>query len=753
MRTLLETRRVHATASRPVTVDIEVTNTSEVINGISALVTGIDPTCVQLVHPVVSLFPETSGTLTLRFVIPPTFPAGVYELVLRVFSTNVDDDVVEHEIQLEVEPFESAEIQLRPSLVNGGTSAELQVVIVNTGNVATEFAVVAEEPTRELACRTEPATVVIEPGLEGTVTVVASGKRPWFGNPIGRNIEVLATSSTLELTETGRFNQKPRIARGIITALILVGIVALWALVFWFVVTNLGRQQDGAKHVGAGFIDGSGELNLANIAGQITGSVTAVSTGDPLERITVEAHRIRPEPSGSAPLTDVSTTTDDTPPVASVATDEEGNYLFEALIPGRYQLRFSAAGFTSKWCGGVAVRRTLRVKPAIQGRNADEIVTVPGTCNAKLAGENGVLTGVVPPPDGVEGVATVTVVPADAEPGTPGKEVEADADGSFIVEGLATPETYDVTVSFDGFEPQTTTVALDGGDSTVIDSSSLIGQAGSISGSVIASGQPLGGVEVTLRSGPIERTVVTPTAGATGTGTYRFAGLETPRTYVLTFSLDGYSSATRSLELGPAQDATDDTNGAVVLVRGSGTIGGRVTALLPGQSTPSGLGGVVVRVTSDTFNAETATITGGAEQGTYAITDIPVPGNYTVTFTANGFDLAADYFVFEEPTREVASPVLSPTTAEVQAIATVDGTPTGGLIVELHDGVTSRLTASATSPAGAFSFRSVPPGWYTVSFWRSTAAFDAGEEPLRVFLEELVAGQVIQGSYQVPRVR
>lgn len=737
MRTALETRRVLATANRPVTVDIAVTNTSEVINGISALVTGIDPTCVALEHPVVSLFPETSGTLTLRFLVPPTFPAGTYELVLRVFSTNVDDDVVEHDILLEVEPLESAQLQLRPSLVNGGSSAELQAVIVNTGNVATEFAVLAEEPTRQVACRTEPATVIVEPGLEAAVTVIASGKRPWFGNPIGRNIEVTATSAQLELAETGRFNQKPRVARGVITALILASIVVLWALVFWFVISRLGERQDALKKVGDGFIDGAEELNLANIAGRIEGSVIAVSTGDPLERITVEAYRIRG--SGRSDQ-----------PEASVATDADGAYLFEALLPGQYRLRFSADGFRPKWCGGGPTSPTIRVKPALQSRTGDELSTE--NCDVNMRGVNGELRGVVATPDGVEGVATVSVVAADALPGEPGKEVESEPDGSFVVAGLATPAEYDVTVSFDGFQPQTTTVSLGAGAVTVIDSSSLIGLSGSISGSVVAeNGQLLGGVEVTLRSGPIERTVVTPTAGSNGTGTYRFDGLDTPRNYVLTFALDGYSSATRSLELAPGADSTDETNGAVELVRGSGTITGRVSALLPGQSTPTSLGGVAVRVTSDGFTAETSTITGGSDQGTYTVTDIPVPGNYTITFTATGFDLAADYFRFDEPVTQAASPILAPITADIDAVALVGGQPTGGLVVELNDGATRRLTGSAQSPPGAFSFRSVPPGWYTLTFWSSAADVDAGREPLRVFLIELRGGQVDDGPYDMPR--
>jgi len=53
-------------------LSVDVTNTSEVIDGVTGVVVGLDPTWVQLVLPVVSLFPEATGTLTFRLDIPPS---------------------------------------------------------------------------------------------------------------------------------------------------------------------------------------------------------------------------------------------------------------------------------------------------------------------------------------------------------------------------------------------------------------------------------------------------------------------------------------------------------------------------------------------------------------------------------------------------------------------------------------------------------------------------------------------------------
>jgi hypothetical protein len=292
VRTTLESTRVEVTPGQPVNLDIEITNTSMVIDGVSAFVVGIDPTWVQLLVPVVSLFPDSTGRLVFRFDIPHSCPAGELPLVVRVFSTIDPDDVEEHEVCLVVEPVPAAELQLRPSLVNGGSSAEMRAVIVNTGNVPAEFSIDAMEPTRALQCRASPTTLRVPPGEEGHVLVTATGRRPWFGNPVGRTITVTASSGAMELTENGRFNQKPRIARGLVTALILAGIIVLWALIFLWVIGVLGRKDTATKAVGAGFLGRQVPMALENISGRATGNVTAATTGDGLPGITVEAYRV-----------------------------------------------------------------------------------------------------------------------------------------------------------------------------------------------------------------------------------------------------------------------------------------------------------------------------------------------------------------------------------------------------------------------------------------------------------------------------
>src|SRR4051812_39800192 len=145
MRATLLAHSVRIQPGVPASLDIEVTNTSDVIDGITAEVFGLDPAWVPLVQPVVTLFPDTSGTLTLRFILPTSCAAGESMITVRVFSTIDDSRSEEPPVWITVEPVEAAVLEMRPSLVEGGTHAEMRAVVTNTGNVATEFSITALE--------------------------------------------------------------------------------------------------------------------------------------------------------------------------------------------------------------------------------------------------------------------------------------------------------------------------------------------------------------------------------------------------------------------------------------------------------------------------------------------------------------------------------------------------------------------------------------------------------------------------------
>ena len=147
MRAALAAESIRLTPGVAATLDVEVTNTSPIIDGLTAQVIGLDPGWVQLVQPVVTLFPETTGTLTLRFDVPPSCPAGESALTVRVHSTVDPDRSEDHVVWLVVEAVELAELEMRPSLVEGGSHAGMQALVHNLGNAVSELAITALEPT------------------------------------------------------------------------------------------------------------------------------------------------------------------------------------------------------------------------------------------------------------------------------------------------------------------------------------------------------------------------------------------------------------------------------------------------------------------------------------------------------------------------------------------------------------------------------------------------------------------------------
>jgi 5-hydroxyisourate hydrolase-like protein (transthyretin family) len=678
-------------------LDIEVVNNEDVIDGISARVIGLDPAWVPLVQPVVTLFPDTSGTLTIRFELPTSCAAGESMITVHVYSTIDASRFDDHAVLLHVEPVEAATMELRPSVVEGGSRAQFTTVITNTGNIATEFTVDAVEPTRALQCAMTAPTVLVPAGESRELVLHTRGRRPLAGQILSRNIEVTATSTELELKATARFAQKPRIPRGAITAFILLAIVLLWAIIFLFVVQYMQAKDAATKAVPSTWENGTREVRVIDVAASMSGRVVAASTGEGLAGITVEALRKHGDKFESA---------------ASAATGDDGTFALAGLLPGTYKVKYSAEGFEPTFYKGA------------DETTAEEVPVAPVTpvdgLDAVLTGLGGTIRGqIAAPPGGVVGPAmvTITLIP-DREDQPPMDVPPPPVDpitGEFSAPGLQTPATYEVRIAREGFAPVVTRVDLKGGPPTLLDTANLTAASGSISGRVVdGAGNGLGNVKVVVRSGNIERSILTPTTG--NAGSFTLDALPTPRTYVITFTLAGYSSETLAVDVAggePKQLAS-----AVTLVGGAGTVTG-----IASDADGNPLGGVKVVVAKGAVTAETATLTTGTGptgQGSYTVSGLPVPGPYTVTFTLAGY---------QSETRLVGLPVATDTPAVVdvqlaRSTSTVSGTVTVtsstanrsvGLTIELSDGGTARTTVTTSNPAGGYSFADVPNGSYTLT--------------------------------------
>jgi hypothetical protein len=447
---------------------------------------------------------------------------------------------------------------------------------------------------------------------------------------------------------------------------------------------------------------------LVLINGSVGGVVEAASNGDPIPNATVEALRVATEPAvPGEPLGPPVTRFD---PVASGASGDDGSFLLQTLIPGTYELRFSAPGFGNVDLG---TRRAIGPK---------EVVVLPAV---QMTGGTGSVQLKVNVPDGVDvSLLTATVSSGlDSGSGAAGLVAQSDSGTCTVqpaVEGgakisctnLVTPGKQTIILSGPGFDTQRIVVELSGGSNTVLDTVKLSGEPGTITGQVTdQDGRPLGGVAVTISSGRF----VTRVFSQTSDGGYLIDRLDTPNDYVIDFSLDGYTGETKALRL----DAGNSGAANARLVGGDGTLSGLVL-----NETDEPFPGVRVTVIGDSLRVETATLTNAGSAGglgTYELSGLSVPGVYSLEFSADGYQTETRVIEFLVAAVTPVEPIKM-----IRGIGTVKGvvvssdgngliTGLEGATVKLSDGLNVRQTLTSTFPAGTFSFPNVPPGSYSVT--------------------------------------
>jgi hypothetical protein len=159
--------------------------------------------------------------------------------------------------------------------------------------------------------------------------------------------------------------------------------------------------------------------------------VTASTTGKGVERITVEAYRVKP-----GAVTEMS---------GSGATAEDGTYELASLLPGSYILRFSAEGYDELWYPAAPSADAAQIVKLTPAGKAEDL-------NVVLTGKPGAFVGSVTVPDASTASPTITVTvqqvlentkpDASGQVPTPPPPVTVQTTGDLRVPDLLTPATY-----------------------------------------------------------------------------------------------------------------------------------------------------------------------------------------------------------------------------------------------------------------------------------------------------------------------
>jgi hypothetical protein len=436
----------------------------------------------------------------------------------------------------------------------------------------------------------------------------------------------------------------------------------------------------------------------AGVGGEISGTVTATSNQQPAGRITVQAYR-----QGRNRLV----------PVSSAASQTDGTYSLAGLFPTGYFLKFSADGYRAVWYpSSPSQDGATKVGVAAQGQTEG--------INVVIQGKPASITGEIDPGDALAPVTTTVVARMSGATADTAPVARTVAVGnSYTLPDLPAPATYELSFTASGYRATKVTTTVGGGEHRIQPDVVLDAGTGSISGSVTDGTAALGNVTVTTTVAGQEVSVLTPTTGQVGA--FTLDNLPTPGTYMLTFSSPDHGTRAEivDLEAGQSRGGID-----IRLVAGTGS----VTGVLLGPD-GKGLGGVTVVVGGsvqtggavDTDSLPTTTTLTEDAVGTFSISGLAAPGDYTLTFVLDGY------------ASETVPISLSADGAPPEVTATLDtllggirGSVTGpggaayvGATVTATNGSRTWSTTSSspggTLSGGGYVFDGLEPGTYSVT--------------------------------------
>ena len=759
MRAATDQQTLDVDPGATTSVVVDVVNTGDVIDGISANVIGLASEYVRTTPELLPLFPTTEGKLTVELAIPPAHPAGRHSLTVELVSHGAHLPPQYLDVDLQVSARPSMAVTPQPRLVQGRRSGRFVLEVTNDGNVPLNVSLDSADSDRSMAARFTPAHARIEPGTMLPVLLHVRGPRMITGAPTERPLKVTVTAERADLPEdaepgealvdepqvtTVRLKQRPLLSRGMLTALVLLSIVGLWAAVFLLGLTKVFSNDPMTKAAPASFFTAAKKVNaqgaaggavaapagalpksgqvVPGVGGEITGTVTATSDQSTVGRILVQAYRM--SRNGMVP-------------VSSAATQADGTYTLAGLFPTDYFIKFSGKNapgtkfITQWWPRSPAKAGAKSVPVASQGLTTG--------INVALNGAPATISGTVDPGSTITPVSTTVKVYSLTPTGTTKQVASVKTAGStnkYVISGLQAPERYELTFTTKGYQTSSLVDTVQAGDKRIEPAQDLNAATGSISGVVRANGTKLGGATVTTTVNNQIVSAITPTTGSVGT--FKLTNLPTPATYVITVSDPAHGSTTDIVDLTAGQTsstANEDLTGGGGTVTGhvSGeggdrgglggatvTVGGDVAGSTPSTPPTTGTTG-----TTGTTSPSTTTVTTPGSKGDFAINGL-ANGQYTLTFTATGY--APTSILVKVNSAKPAKPYrihLVKVDGAIEGLVTKVGASGGtaspliGATVTATDGLNifSAISTAAGSQVGSggYIIGQLPPGLYTVT--------------------------------------
>ncbi|HET8718655.1 MAG TPA: carboxypeptidase regulatory-like domain-containing protein, partial [Nocardioidaceae bacterium] len=581
-------------------------------------------------------------------------------------------------------------VRLTPTASSAVASKRVAVFVTNTGDEPTDVEVTSTS-SKQAPLRLRKPQLTVGPGetrrVRGRITVA---NPRIFGMRTRHAFTITARSAGAPVGAEGAFTQRPFFGPFGTKAIAVVALISMWAaLAITFVpklADTLQARSDAQNATIAGGEGGSG-------SGDSGGSGAGGSEG-----------------SGGS---DGS---------GSGGAGEDG---------GATQVEQVAAG------GGV------QLNGVVSGKRPDQVrVSLKPTSLVNEAETQFEPVGYTPP----SSLSAVGMVPASASfldvgaTVTQYRSVLTGDDGAWSFPAVSAPGYYLLTFSKPGYD--TKRYVVDASSETAsepLDVSMAAGK-GSLGGRVTGPKGSLGGAQVTITDGvsTLSTSSATGRSGGGGKGSWSVDGLSTPGSYLVTVTKPGMSTFSYLADLGAGGSKRVDAK----LVAGVGSLTGLVEGPDPVTGVAGGLGSATVTATDGEITRTATTVTRGAT-GRYTLTGLPVPGDYTVTFSAPGYrSLTTKVHLGTGQDRAVKNAQLGPASAVVTGTITDEegtGLVGAGLTLANKENTYKTMTTSSGN-GGGFRFDNVAPGTYVLT----TELFG--------YLTDVVTVQAVAGQNPPPEV-
>lgn len=247
------------------------------------------------------------------------------------------------------------------------------------------------------------------------------------------------------------------------------------------------------------------------------------------------------------------------------------------------------------------------------------------------------------------------------------------------------------------------------GETSELEPLTIVGTPVDVTG-VIAAADPAGTTVSLVVPGQTGAAAVVASVTLAPDGSFTLPDVPSPGNYQLIVEQPGSPPEVRDLTLEPGQPLPDVE---VAVKTGQGIISGTVSGPL------GSLGGATVIASDGTTEVQTVSLTQGAV-GTFALRNLPTPGQYTVTVERDGHTAEARTIsLTNEQQAGVFDARLLPALGSIRGRATVDGAPARGLTVTVNGGEESRTigVVSQGADGGAYTVSGLEaPGTYTLTF-------------------------------------